>query len=141
MPLRLDLVYTAAEDAEGIRKRALETELLAYRKNLILRKGFGERRGTQPESAEGALPTRGKQRVSRLFSRWNASVYSSAAASRNSDFDLGVDFVDTGKALETEHGFRRFSLLHRYAMIDGGADDQKKGMKEDETLGFAAHGN
>ena len=27
--------------------------------------------------------------------RWNASVYSSVSASRNPDFDLGVDCVDT----------------------------------------------
>ena len=49
------------------------------------------------ESAAGIHFRRGKQRVSRLFSRWNSSVYSSVLASRNPDFDLGVDFVDTLK--------------------------------------------
>ena len=47
------------------------------------------------ESAVGIHFRRGKQRVSRLFSRWNSSVYSSVSTSRNPDFDLGVDFVDT----------------------------------------------
>ena len=29
------------------------------------------------------------------FSRWNSSVYSSVLTSRNPDFDLGVDIVQT----------------------------------------------
>ena len=41
------------------------------------------------ESAVGIHFRRGKQRVSRLLSWWNSSVYSSVLASRNPDFDLG----------------------------------------------------
>ena len=49
------------------------------------------------ESAVGIHFRRGKQWVSRLLSRRNPSVYSSVWTSRNPDFDLGVDFVDTLK--------------------------------------------
>ncbi len=42
--------------------------------------------------------------------------------------------------METKHCFRRFSLLLCYVMIDGEMDE-KRGMRENETLGFAAHGN
>ena len=59
------------------------------------RKGLGNKSVSQMESAVGIHFRRGKQRVSRLFSRWNSSVYSSVSTSRNPDFDLGVDFVDT----------------------------------------------
>ena len=56
---------------------------------------FGKPRVSRVKSAVGIYFRRGKQRVSRLFSRWNSSVYSSVSTSRNPDFDLGVDFVDT----------------------------------------------
>ena len=59
------------------------------------RKGSGNERVSRIVSAVGIHFRRGKQRVSRLFSRWNSSVYSSVSTSRNPDFDLGVDSVDT----------------------------------------------
>ena len=52
------------------------------------RKGLGNKSVSQMESAVGIHFRRGKQRVSRLFSRWNSSVYSSVQTSRNPDFDL-----------------------------------------------------
>ena len=61
--------------------------MLAYRNEWVSRM----------ESAVGIHFRRGKQQVSRLLSRWNLSVYSSVWTSRNPDFDLGVDFVDTLK--------------------------------------------
>ena len=61
----------------------------------IKRKGSGNEWVSRMESAVGIHFRRGKQQVSRLLSRWNLSVYSSVWTSRNPDFDLGVDFVDT----------------------------------------------
>ena len=63
----------------------------------IKRKGSGNEWVSRMESAVGIHFRRGKQQVSRLLSRWNLSVYSSVWTSRNPDFDLGVDFVDTIK--------------------------------------------
>ena len=40
------------------------------------------------------------------FSRWNSSVYSSVLTSRNPDFDLGVDFVDTFFSLNDTDFFK-----------------------------------
>ena len=63
----------------------------------IKQKGSGNEWVSRMESAVGIHFRRGKQQVSRLLSRWNLSVYSSVWTSRNPDFDLGVDFVDTLK--------------------------------------------
>ncbi len=57
------------------------------------------------ESAVGIHFRRGKQQVSRLLSPWNLSVYSSVLTSRNPDFDLGVDFVDTFNPMTYVMGF------------------------------------
>ena len=70
----------------------------------IKRKGSGNERVSRMESAVGIHFRRGKQQVSRLLSRWNLSVYSSVWTSRNPDFDLGVDFVDTLKYRDFCHG-------------------------------------
>ena len=43
----------------------------------IPRKGSGNKRVSRMKSTGGIYFRRGKQRVSRLFSRWNSSVYSS----------------------------------------------------------------
>ena len=71
-----------------------------YRQSyFIKRKGSGNEWVSRMESAVGIHFRRGKQQVSRLLSRWNLSVYSSVWTSRNPDFDLGVDFVDTLKPI------------------------------------------
>jgi len=61
---------------------------------LILRKGLGNE--VFPDWNPQSEFTSGEENSEfQGFSRWNSSVYSSVLTSRNPDFDLGVDKVDT----------------------------------------------
>ena len=68
------------------------------------------------ESAVGIHFRRGKQRVSRLLSWWNSSVYSSASTSRNPDFDLGCRLCRHPNLIWNRWGFFiNWLLFHRFS--------------------------